>query len=144
MPRQRPPWRRKTFQSFSCAAAFPAAAAPAGPPPTTSPSAHQGAAAVMVGQDFSTIRKFFSLSEKYAAWAHYKVPAVGFGSHAWLLRHPQTVRLTQAELEAHPERRLAALLVAMAPGSVREVATDMPPTWSIRLVTIEKAIGNTK
>src|SRR3712207_1853699 len=64
--------------------------------------AHQSAAAVMVGQDFSTIRKFFSLSEKYAAWAHYAVPAVGFGSHAWLMRHPATVRMTQAELEAHP------------------------------------------
>jgi GAF domain-containing protein len=67
--------------------------------------AHQGAAAVLVDQDFSTMRKFFSLSQKYAAWAHYAVPAVGFGSHAWLLRNPATVRLTQAELEAHPQWR---------------------------------------
>lgn len=64
--------------------------------------AHQSAAAVMVNQDFSTLRKFFSLSEKYAAWAHYTVSAVGYGTHAWLLRHPATVRFTQEELEAHP------------------------------------------
>ncbi len=45
------------------------------------------------------------MSQKYAAWAHYAVPAAGFGSHAWLLRNPATVRLTQAELEAHPQRK---------------------------------------
>ncbi len=65
--------------------------------------AHQAAAAVIVDGDWSTIRKYFSLSEKYAAWAHYATPATGYGSHAWLLRTKQTVRLTQAELEAHPE-----------------------------------------
>lgn len=67
--------------------------------------AHQGAAAVMVGGDWRTVRKYFSLSEKYAAWAHYATAATGYGTHGWLLRQPGCVRMTQAELEAHPEWR---------------------------------------
>jgi GAF domain-containing protein len=65
--------------------------------------AHQSAAAIIVQKDWRSIRKFFSLSEKYAAWADYKVPATGYGTHGWLLEHNQVVRLTQAELEAHPQ-----------------------------------------
>ena len=67
--------------------------------------AHQGAAAIVVQHDWATARKHFSLSPRYAAWAGYAGKAVGYGSHAWLLRAPGTVRLTQAELEAHPEWR---------------------------------------
>ncbi|MBD2464454.1 GAF domain-containing protein [Oscillatoria sp. FACHB-1407] len=65
--------------------------------------AHQSAIAIVVQEDWSSIRKFFSLSEKYAAWANYSTPATGYGTHGWLLRHNQPVRMTQAELEAHPE-----------------------------------------
>ncbi|MCC3589039.1 GAF domain-containing protein [Microcoleus sp. PH2017_30_WIL_O_A] len=65
--------------------------------------AHQSAIAIIVQEDWSSIRKFFSLSEKYAAWAKYDTPATGYGTHGWLLRHNQPVRMTQAELEAHPE-----------------------------------------
>jgi GAF domain-containing protein len=65
--------------------------------------AHQSAAAIIVQQDWTSVRKVFSLSEKYAAWADYKAPATGYGTHGWLLKHNQPVRLTQAELEAHPE-----------------------------------------
>ncbi len=85
--------------------------------------AHQSAATVIAGGDWSTARKHFSLSEKYAAWADYAAPAVGVGTHAWLLggpgrapggapggaaeagapgRAPRVVRFTNAELEAHP------------------------------------------
>jgi hypothetical protein len=32
--------------------------------------AHQSAIAIIVQEDWSSIRKFFSLSEKYAAWAN--------------------------------------------------------------------------
>jgi GAF domain-containing protein len=67
--------------------------------------AHQSAAAIIVQKDWGSIRKFFSLSEKYAAWADYRVPATGYGTHGWLLEHNQPVRLTQAELEAHPQWR---------------------------------------
>jgi GAF domain-containing protein len=65
--------------------------------------AHQSAIAIVVQEDWSSIRKFFSLSEKYASWADYKTPATGYGTHGWLLRHNKPVRMTQAELEAHPE-----------------------------------------
>ena len=65
--------------------------------------AHQGAAAIVVQGDWNTIRKFFSLSPKYAAWAEYKTPATGYGIHGWLLGSDKPIRLTQAELEAHPE-----------------------------------------
>jgi GAF domain-containing protein len=64
-------------------------------------SAHQGAATQMIGGDWSQARKYFSLSEKYAAWADYHTPAVGFGIHAYIAQVNQPMRLTQAELEAH-------------------------------------------
>lgn len=65
--------------------------------------AHQSAIAIVVEKDWSSVRKYFSLSEKYAAWKDYDTPATGFGTHAWFLDHNQIVRMTQAELEAHPE-----------------------------------------
>jgi GAF domain-containing protein len=65
-------------------------------------AAHQGAATQMIGGDWSHARKYFSLSEKYAAWADYHTPAVGFGIHAYITQSDQPMRLTQAELEAHP------------------------------------------
>lgn len=64
--------------------------------------AHQAAIAIVIERDWRYVRKFFSLSEKYAAWANYDTPAVGYGSHAWLLDYNRPVRFTQAELEAHP------------------------------------------
>lgn len=65
--------------------------------------AHQSAVAIIVQRDWHSIRKFFSLSPKYAAWAEYRAPATGYGIHGWLLEHNAPIRLTQAELEAHPE-----------------------------------------
>lgn len=64
--------------------------------------AHQSAIAIIVQKDWQSARKFFSLSPKYAAWADYKTPAEGYGIHAWLLERNAPIRLTQAELEAHP------------------------------------------
>jgi GAF domain-containing protein len=66
---------------------------------------HQSAAAIIVREDWSSVRKFFSLSPKYAAWADYHTPAIGEGMHRWLLDQPGPVRFTQAELEAHPAWR---------------------------------------
>jgi GAF domain-containing protein len=63
---------------------------------------HQSAAAIVVQRDWSSVRKHFSLSPKYAQWADYSTPATGYGSHDWLLGQTGTVRFTQAELEAHP------------------------------------------
>lgn len=67
--------------------------------------AHQAAAAIIVEGDWATARKYFSLSEKYAAWKDYAAAARGFGSHDWILRQGAPVRLTQAELESHPAWR---------------------------------------
>jgi hypothetical protein len=68
-------------------------------------SAHQGAATHMVGGDWSHARKYFSLSEKYVAWADYRTPAVGLGIHPYLVEVNRPMRLTQAEFEAHPAWR---------------------------------------
>ncbi len=64
--------------------------------------AHQAAIAIIVQKDWSSVRKYFSLSSKYAAWADYHTPARGFGIHAWMLERNAPIRMTQAELEAHP------------------------------------------
>jgi GAF domain-containing protein len=67
--------------------------------------AHQGGATQLIGEGWAHARKFFSLSEKYAAWADYHVPAVGFGIHARAHRLDTPLRLTDAQLRAHPEWR---------------------------------------
>lgn len=67
--------------------------------------AHQSAIAQMIQGDWSQVRKYFSLSQKYAEWADYRTPAVGFGIHAYITKENHPLRLTQAELEAHPEWR---------------------------------------
>jgi GAF domain-containing protein len=65
--------------------------------------AHQAAATQLIGDDWSRVRKYFSLSERYAEWADYRVSAVGFGIHAHRIERP--MRFTDAELRAHPEWR---------------------------------------
>jgi GAF domain-containing protein len=67
--------------------------------------AHQGACTQLIGGGWSHARKFFSLSEKYAEWADYRVPAVGFGIHAHAHQIDKPLRLTDSELRAHPEWR---------------------------------------
>lgn len=65
--------------------------------------AHQAAAALIVRGDWQGMRKYFSLSPKYATWYGYHTPAVGFGIHAEIVSHNSAMRLTQAELEQHPD-----------------------------------------
>lgn len=65
--------------------------------------AHQSAVAFMIQKDWRSMRKYFSLSEKYRDWAQYDTPATGFGIHKWLLDQDRPIRLSQAEMEAHPE-----------------------------------------
>jgi GAF domain-containing protein len=67
--------------------------------------AHLGAAAQLIGEGWSHARKYFSLSEKYAAWADYGAPAQGVGIHAYAHKVKEPIRLTDAELRAHPEWR---------------------------------------
>ena len=63
---------------------------------------HQAAAAIIVAGDWGSVRKVFSLSPKYAAWADYRAPAQGVGLHRWLLDQKTPARFTDAELAAHP------------------------------------------
>ncbi len=65
--------------------------------------AHQGAAAMIINGDWKTVRKYFSLSPKYSQWYDYRTPAVGFGIHAMVIKDNKPIRLTQAQLEVHPE-----------------------------------------
>jgi len=67
--------------------------------------AHQGAATQLIGEGWAHARKYFSLSEKYAAWADYRAPAKGLGIHAYIHRVNRPIRLTDAELRGHPEWR---------------------------------------
>ncbi len=64
--------------------------------------AHQSAAALIVSDDWKGARKWFSLSSKYAQWYDYRAPAVGIGLHALVVEENRPIRLTQAEVEAHP------------------------------------------
>ena len=67
--------------------------------------AHQGAATQLIGEGWAHARKYFSLSEKYAAWADYRAPARGVGIHAYAHTVRQPIRLTDQQLRAHPAWR---------------------------------------
>lgn len=64
--------------------------------------AHQSAAALLISGDWKHARKWFSLSSKYASWDDYRAPAAGIGLHALVVNENRAIRLTQAEVEAHP------------------------------------------
>jgi GAF domain-containing protein len=68
-------------------------------------NSHQGAATRLYQGDWAEARKYFSLSRKYADYADYASPATGYGIHAYIPKVNRPMRLTQAELEAHPEWR---------------------------------------
>jgi GAF domain-containing protein len=65
--------------------------------------AHQAAASLIISGNWKGMRKYFSLSPKYATWYRYRTPAVGFGIHADIVAHNTAMRFTQAELEQHPD-----------------------------------------
>jgi GAF domain-containing protein len=67
--------------------------------------AHQSAAVQLVGEGWAHSRKYFSLSEKYAAWSEYRQPATGVGIHAFAHQIDGPLRMTDAELRVHPEWR---------------------------------------
>jgi PAS domain S-box-containing protein len=67
--------------------------------------AHQAVCSMTRGPDWSQAVTAVSLSEKYAAWKGYDRIADGSGIYAWLCEGNRTVRMTQAELEAHPRWR---------------------------------------
>ncbi len=66
---------------------------------------HQAAAALIVKSEWKDMRSYFSLSPKYAKWYEYRSPAKGIGIHAMVVEENRAIRLTQAQLEKHPNFR---------------------------------------
>jgi GAF domain-containing protein len=64
--------------------------------------AEQAALKVDLDGDGHAARKFFNLSERYERWHDYRVDPHGRGLHGLELAPGEVVRLTQAEVEAHP------------------------------------------
>jgi GAF domain-containing protein len=65
-------------------------------------AAHQAAMAMLVGGDWAQARKYFSLSDKYAAWKDFTMPARGIGLHALVVSENEALRLDAEEVEHHP------------------------------------------
>jgi len=64
--------------------------------------AEQAALKLWVGEDPSQARKYFSLSEKYAAFRDFRVDPKGLGLHGMQIPPGEVVRLTEAEVLSHP------------------------------------------
>jgi len=67
--------------------------------------AHQCVTSLTDGADWAQSVVAVSLSDKYAAWRNYEAKADGAGIYSKVCRENRTMRLTQAELEAHPAWR---------------------------------------
>jgi PAS domain S-box-containing protein len=67
--------------------------------------AHQAVCSTTRGSDWSQAITAASLSDKYAQWKDYARLPNGSGIYAWVCEGNRTVRMTQAELEAHPRWR---------------------------------------
>jgi GAF domain-containing protein len=64
--------------------------------------AEQAAFNVDLDGDGHAARKFFNLSERYERWRDYRADPRGRGLHGLEPAPGEVVRLTQAEVEAHP------------------------------------------
>lgn len=64
--------------------------------------AEQAALKLWIDGDPTMARKYFSLSEKYAAYRDFRVDPHGVGLHGMAIPPGEVVRLTQAEVESHP------------------------------------------
>jgi PAS domain S-box-containing protein len=67
--------------------------------------AHQAVTSMTVNHEWAQAINSVSLSERYAAWADYDVAPDGSGIYAEVCRANRPMRMTQAELEAHPAWR---------------------------------------
>jgi GAF domain-containing protein len=77
--------------------------------------AHQAAMSLIVAGDWAHARKYFSLSDKYAAWRDFTTPGRGIGLHAVVVEKNMALRLTQDEVESHPDWRGFAETAATHP-----------------------------
>jgi hypothetical protein len=64
--------------------------------------AEQAALKLWVDEDPSQARKYFSLSAEYAAYRDYRADPAGLGLHGIEIPPGEVMRLTQAEVQAHP------------------------------------------
>src|SRR5262245_13416866 len=64
--------------------------------------AEQAALKLWVDEDPGRARKYFSLGPEYAAYRDYRVDPHGVGLHGIEIPPGEVIRLTQAEVEAHP------------------------------------------
>ncbi len=67
--------------------------------------AHQAVTSLTTGEDWAQAVHTVVLSDKYAAWRGYSARADGTGLYAEVCRSNRPVRMTQAEVEAHPAWR---------------------------------------
>ena len=64
--------------------------------------AELAAVKLRVGKDSSQARKYFSMSEKYAAFRDFRVDPRGEGLHGMRIPPGEVIRLTEAEMLSHP------------------------------------------
>ena len=64
--------------------------------------AELAAVKLRVGEDPSQARKYFSMSEKYAAFRDFRVDPKGEGLHGMRIPPGEVIRLTEAEMLSHP------------------------------------------
>lgn len=67
--------------------------------------AHQAVTSVTIDQNWAQAIHAISLSDKYAPYRTYDTKADGSGIYSVVCRENRTMRMTQAELEAHPAWR---------------------------------------
>jgi PAS domain S-box-containing protein len=67
--------------------------------------AHQSVTSMSVNQNWAQSINTVSLSDKYAAWRDYDAVTDGSGIYTCVCHQNRPMRLTQAELEAHPKWR---------------------------------------
>lgn len=67
--------------------------------------AHQAAASLVRGPDWTHALNTVDVSDKYAPWDGFDVPPDGSGIYALVCETNQPLRLTQNELQAHPRWR---------------------------------------
>src|SRR6266852_1363763 len=78
---------------------------------------HQSVSSMTANEQWAQAINTISLSDKYAAWRNYDAKPDGSGIYAVVCATNKSMRLTQAELEAHPAWRRSG----------KEVANHPPP-----------------
>jgi GAF domain-containing protein len=99
--------------------------------------AHQAVTSIVIDENWAEAKHSMSLSEKYAAWQNYDAPPDGSGVYSLICCINCPMRLTQAELEAHPQWRgfgprsgESSALTRMVGGTVELARRAQPGTDS--------------